>query len=152
MVSLDEMGCYQTGGFELADTKANNAHTPKQSLTNTNQVIVSSTLCSMHPLPSETNASLQPRNVPVHASLAVHLSLNIIIYPISLGIYLSSTPYIFLVEIRRPHLLHHLISLFRSDPSLLPYNPSQKRVDLPCHIGCITADVEMSFLLEKFVD
>lgn len=64
----------------------------------------------------------------------------------------TSRPNVFLVYTTTPHTLHSLFSLLWIHSSLRSDNLSKDVVDLTSHIRGVTADVEVSFLLEEFVD
>lgn len=63
-----------------------------------------------------------------------------------------STPDIFLVLIRRPHSLDNLLTPGLFHVSVLGNQLPEQCVDLACHVGGITTDVEVRLLFKELVD
>jgi len=58
----------------------------------------------------------------------------------------------YLVLVRGPHVLDHLLGLGFWDAALLRNDLAKHRVDFTGHVGGVTTDVEVRLLLEKLVD
>jgi hypothetical protein len=57
-----------------------------------------------------------------------------------------------LVLTSRTHSLDNLLALRLRHTPLLRDNLRQHNIDLPCHVRCITADVEVCLLLQELVN
>lgn len=58
----------------------------------------------------------------------------------------------YLVLICGPHVLDNLLGLLFSDAAVLGQDLAQDGIDFACHVGSVAADIEVSLLLQKFVD
>lgn len=58
----------------------------------------------------------------------------------------------YLVQVIVPQLFDNLLSLSLRQPPLRRNNFPQCCIDLPCHMRCVTADVEVSPLREQLID
>lgn len=58
----------------------------------------------------------------------------------------------YLVLVRRPHVLHNLLTLGLGHPTSLGNDLRQNSVDLTSHVCCITTNVEIGFLGKQVAD
>jgi hypothetical protein len=66
--------------------------------------------------------------------------------------FLQLRPHILLILIRRPHSFDDFLSLGLWKTALLGNNLAKQGVDFACHVRRVTADIEVSLLLEEFVN